>query len=71
MSTLAVDPSIVQPGWTALVVVLLLAGALVFLYLSMRKQMRRIHVPDDDAPGGSDGADGPASSAQGGRPETR
>ena len=48
MTALEVDPSLVQPGWTALVVTLLMAAALVVLFLSMRRQMRRIHVPDDD-----------------------
>jgi hypothetical protein len=32
-----------------LFVVLLLAVAMVFLYLSMRKQFRKIHTPDDAA----------------------
>jgi hypothetical protein len=49
MILLDVDPSSVRPGWTALVVVLLLAIAMVFLYLSMRKQFRKIHIPDDAA----------------------
>jgi uncharacterized membrane protein len=48
MILLDVDPSVVKPGWSALVVVLLLAVAMVFLYLSMRKQFRKIHTPDDD-----------------------
>ncbi|HLM22171.1 MAG TPA: hypothetical protein VK390_11685 [Propionibacteriaceae bacterium] len=47
MILLDVDPSVVKPGWTALVVVLLLAVAMVFLYLSMRKQFRNIRIPDD------------------------
>jgi hypothetical protein len=47
MILLDVDPNIVKPGWTPLLVVLLLAVALVFLYLSMRKQFRKIRIPDD------------------------
>jgi hypothetical protein len=47
MTLLEADPNAVQPGWTALIVVLLLAGAMVFLYLSMRKQFRKIRTPDD------------------------
>jgi hypothetical protein len=47
MILLDVDPNIVKPGWTPLFVVLLLAVALVFLYLSMRKQFRKIRIPDD------------------------
>jgi len=49
MILLDVDPNIVRPGWTPLFVVLLLAVAMVFLYLSMRKQFRKIHTPDDAA----------------------
>lgn len=47
MILLDVDPNIVKPGWTPLFVVLLLAVAMVFLYLSMRKQFRKIRIPDD------------------------
>jgi len=49
MILLDVDPNIVRPGWTPLFVVLLLAVAMVFLYLSMRKQFRKIRTPDDAA----------------------
>ncbi|HJV13073.1 MAG TPA: hypothetical protein VJ625_04195 [Propionibacteriaceae bacterium] len=47
MILLEADPNAVEPGWTALIVVLLLAGAMVLLYLSMRKQFRKIRTPDD------------------------
>ncbi len=49
MILLDVDPNVVKPGWSALIVVLLLAVAMVFLYLSMRKQFRKIRTPDDVA----------------------
>ena len=49
MILLDVDPNLVKPGWTALVVVLLLGVAMVFLYLSMRKQFRKIRVSEDEA----------------------
>jgi protein-S-isoprenylcysteine O-methyltransferase Ste14 len=49
MILLDVDPNVVKPGWAALIVVLLLGIAMVFLYLSMRKQFRKIRVPEDDA----------------------
>ena len=48
MILLEVDPNWVKPGWMLLVIVLLLAGAMVFLYLSMRKQFSKIRVPEDD-----------------------
>jgi hypothetical protein len=44
---LDVDPNIVRPGLTPLFITLLLAAAMVFLYLSMRKQFRKIRIPDD------------------------
>ena len=47
MILLDVDPSVVQPGWTPLFITLLLGVAMVFLYLSMRKQFRKIRTPDD------------------------
>ena len=53
MIMLELDPNTVRPGWTALVVVLLLAVAMVFLFLSMRKQFRKISIPrqqPDDQP---------------------
>ena len=47
MILLEVDPNWVKPGWMLLVTILLLAGAMVFLYLSMRKQFRKIRAPED------------------------
>ena len=43
-----IDPNIVKPGWTPLLVTGLLLLALTFLYFSLQKQIRKIHVPDDD-----------------------
>jgi len=48
MILLEVDPNWVKPGWILLLTILLLAAAMVFLYLSMRKQFRKIRVPEDD-----------------------
>jgi hypothetical protein len=45
---LEVDPNWVKPGWVLLLVIVLLAGAMVFLYLSMRKQFRKIRTLEDD-----------------------
>jgi hypothetical protein len=50
MILLEVDPNWVKPGWMLLLVILLLAGAMVFLYLSMRKQFRKIRTSEDDEP---------------------
>jgi hypothetical protein len=45
---LELDPNVVKPGWTALIVTVLLAVALVLLYLSMRRQFRKISIPRDE-----------------------
>ena len=59
MILLDVDPSVVQPGWTPLFITLLLGAAMVFLYLSMRKQFRKIRTPDDIAKEAEDSASEP------------
>ncbi len=58
MILLEVDPNWVKPGGMLLLVILLLAGAMVFLYFSMRKQFRKIRTPEDDE---SEGAEDSAS----------
>jgi hypothetical protein len=59
---LEVDPSTARPGWAALVVVLLLAVAMVFLFFSMRRQFRKINVgPSDQPPSNHDDTPGPKS----------
>ena len=44
MILLDLDPNVVKPGWTPLIITVVLAGALVLLYLSMRRQFRKINV---------------------------
>jgi hypothetical protein len=48
MILLEVDPNVVKPGWMPLLITLLLLGAMVLLYLSMRKQFRKIRTSEDD-----------------------
>jgi hypothetical protein len=48
MFILDLDPNVVKPGWTALVITILLALALVLLYLSMRRQFKKINIPSDE-----------------------
>lgn len=48
MILLDVDPNLVKPGWTAFLVVILLGIAMVFLYLSMRKQFRKIRTLENE-----------------------
>ncbi len=41
---LDLDPNIVKPGWTPLLITIALAAAIVLLFFSLRKQFRRIDV---------------------------
>jgi hypothetical protein len=63
MFILDLDPNVVKPGWTPLIITILLAIALVLLYLSMRRQFRKITIDreetdaepsDDSEPSASD-----------------
>ena len=45
MILLEVDPNVVKPGWTPLIITLLLGVAMVLLFLSMRRQFRKISIP--------------------------
>lgn len=47
MMLLEVDPNLVRPGWTPLVVIVLLGVVLFFLGRSMIKQFGRIDVPSE------------------------
>jgi hypothetical protein len=48
MILLEVDPDVVKPGWTPLIVTVLLGIAVVLLYISMRRQFRKINIPRED-----------------------
>lgn len=54
MMLLEVDPNLVRPGWTPLVVIVLLGVVLFFLGRSMIKQFGRIDVPEADRTGAAD-----------------
>jgi hypothetical protein len=41
---LDLDPNIVKPGWTPLLITVALAAVMVLLFFSLRKQFRRIDV---------------------------
>lgn len=64
---LEVDPNLVRPGWTPLVITLLLGVGLVFLGRSMLKQFGRIDVPADHEPIGDRSPDS-GSATSGGNP---
>lgn len=53
MMLLEVDPNLVRPGWTPLVVLVLLGIVLFFLGRSMLKQFGKIDVPADHDPAGA------------------
>jgi hypothetical protein len=60
----APDPEDVKPGWLGFGVFLALAVAVVLLWLSMRKQLKKVdfEVPDDEPaprPGGAPGTGTP------------
>lgn len=57
MMLLEVDPNLVRPGWTPLVVVVLLGIVLFLLGRSMLKQFGRIDVPADHAADPATGSD--------------
>ena len=44
MILLDIDPNVVKPGWAPLVILVALGIVMVFLFLSMRKQFRKISV---------------------------
>ena len=44
LALLDLDPNIVKPGWTPLLITIALAAVMVLLFFSIRKQFRRIDV---------------------------
>ena len=48
MILLELDPDVVKPGWTPLIITVLLGIAMVLLFLSMRRQFRKISIPRED-----------------------
>lgn len=48
MMLMDIDPNLVKPGWTPLIITIILAGIMVLLFISMRRQFRKINVPGDD-----------------------
>ena len=54
MILLELDPNVVKPGWTPLLILIGLALVMVLLFRSMRRQFRRVHdrFPEPPAPVG-------------------
>jgi hypothetical protein len=57
MILLELDPNLVKPGWTPLIITLLLGVAVVLLFLSMRRQFGKISIPRTDEGDEADEAD--------------
>lgn len=57
------DPSLVTPGLLGLVMVLALGAAIVVLFRSMNKQIKRVDFPEPDE--GAQGTDGDEPKATG------
>ena len=59
------EPEDVNPGWIALIVVVALVSVTVLLWLSLRKQLRKVNVDDSPAadPRADDDRDGPGRSS--------
>ena len=68
LTLLDLDPNIVKPGWTPLIITIVLGAAIVLLYFSLRKQFRKIEktFPMPEAPG----AGGDAAAAAPSEPAT-
>ena len=47
MMLLDIDPNLVKPGWTPLIILIVLAAVMVLLFISMRRQFRKINVPTE------------------------
>lgn len=47
---LDIDPNVVKPGWTPLIITIGLAAVVALLYLSLRRQFRKIatNFPEPD-----------------------
>lgn len=41
----------VRPGWIPLIIVLLLGAFIAFLFFSLRKQLGKIDIPEDEPQG--------------------
>ena len=60
MILLELDPNVVKPGWTPLLILLGLALVMVLLFRSMRRQFRRVddNFPEPAAPVGTPDPEG-------------
>ena len=47
MMLMDIDPNLVKPGWTPLLITIVLAAVMVLLFLSMRRQFGKINVPTE------------------------
>lgn len=57
MVALDLDPNVVKPGWTPLIILIVLAVVMVVLFLSMRRQFKKISIPEQEEPPAAEAAD--------------
>ena len=70
---LELDPNVVKPGWTPLLILIGMALVMALLFRSMKRQFRRVHdnfpdAADADGPPGTGGAGGPQADRTAGDP---
>jgi hypothetical protein len=53
---LEIDPNVVKPGWTPLLILIGMALVMALLFRSMKRQFRRVHANFPDPSAGADGA---------------
>ncbi|HYP45207.1 MAG TPA: hypothetical protein VEQ66_08440 [Propionibacteriaceae bacterium] len=51
MTLLDIDPNVVKPGWTPLIILIVMAVIVGLLYLSMRHEFSKINVAGDEPAG--------------------
>jgi hypothetical protein len=47
MTLLDIDPNLVKPGWTPLIILIIMAAVVALLFVSMRRQFRKIDLPTE------------------------
>ena len=67
---LELDPNIVKPGWTPLLITIGIALAMVLLFRSMRRQFRRVDENFPEAPPRTTGTGRPPTAAADDAPGT-
>ena len=72
MILLELDPNVVKPGWTPLLITIGIALVMVLLFRSMRRQFRRVddNFPEPATPVGVEPDEPPAADSRDGQPSS-